>query len=387
MTQHPAPKHLPAADPAPADPARAYPAPAHPLLRQPLAPQFTQQLAEQQQALLAVLFPNAQNRRKLNIKKLANYTHIQPENSHDRVPTLDRGLQTYLANGEALAGRSLAASYPVVQQLLGEASFAALACAVWQAHPPVRGDIAQWGEQLAAFMQADAQLASEPYLPDVARAEWAMHQSASLADQAPQPASFALLTAPTGQDDPTALYLRLAPGTTLLPSRWPVAAIVQAHQTEAAPQAPEVPEAQETPDGSPTPAASAAQAQAAAGLAAVGQQIAALQAQPAPPPGRLPHTSLVWRSGHQPRLREALPGEAAFVAAVLQGQNLGKALDAAAQQHPVAQGASSSATLHHPAHPEAQGQAVFDPALFDLTHWLALAVQSGLLLGFARERC
>lgn len=362
MMQHPPRKH----------PALTHPKSSHPPLTQPSATEFTQQLAEQQQALLAVLFPAAQNNRKLSLKKLASYVHINLGNSHDVVPTLDRGLQTYLANGDALAERSLAASYPVVQQLLGEASFAALACAVWQAHPPVRGDVAQWGEHLAAFMQADAQLASEPYLPDVARAEWAMHQSASLADQAPQPASFALLTAPNGQDDPTALYLRLAPGTSLLPSRWPVAAIVQAHQTEAA---------QEAQDGPETPAASAGQALAAARLVAVGQQIAALQSQPAPPPGRLPHASVVWRCGHQPRLREALPGEAAFVAAALQGQNLGKALDAAAQHHPVAQAASNSEALDHPVHLETQGQPVFD-----LAHWLTLAVQSGLLLGFARER-
>lgn len=350
-----------------------------------------QTLAQQQQALLAVLFAGTPAERKLNIKTLANYAHIQLENTDEVPPTLDRGLQTYLANGEALAERSLASSYPVVRQLLGAASFADLACAVWQAHPPVRGDVARWGEHLAAFMQTDPQLASEPYLPDVARAEWAMHQSAGLDDHAAQPASFALLTAPFSGDDPTAdptvdptrLYLQLAPGTAVLASRWPVAAIVQAHQAQAARDGSEGQTGPMDEDGVDQEGLD--EFGVGARLAAVGQQIAALQVQPALPHGRLPHASIVWRSGYQPRLREALPGEAAFVAAVLQGHTLGQALDASAQHHPVAVAPSRPATLQDP---EIQAKPAFAAlAAFDLAYWLPMAVQSGLLLAFAREPC
>ena len=64
-----------------------------------------------------------------------------------------RGLKAYQSNGHALAERALRAAYPVVTQLLGDESFADLARALWHAQPPVRGDIACWGESLAVWTQ------------------------------------------------------------------------------------------------------------------------------------------------------------------------------------------------------------------------------------------
>ena len=249
-------------------------------------------LAAQQQALLAALLAHPDEGA---IESLA--VHL--------INTRARGLKAYQANGHALAERALQAAYPVLTQLLGEDSLADLARAFWHAQPPVRGDLALWGDGLAGFIQASEQLADEPYLPDVARVEWALHHSASAADQPGDPASFALLM----QHDPARLQLCLAPGCAVLPSAWPVVSIVSAH-LEATPS-----------------------------LEEAGQRLRAGVAE----------TALVWRAGLQPRVRDAVAGEAEFMAALLAGQSLSAALDAA-------------------------------PAL-DFNAWLPLAVHSQLLLG------
>lgn len=252
-------------------------------------------LAAQQQALLAALFQwPAQNAIK-NIADCANYTGA-------------RGLKAYQANGHALAERVLLAAYPVVAQLLGDESMADLARALWHAHPPTCGDLAQWGGALPEFVRHNAQLVDEPYLADVAAAEWALHLCVTAPDAEPNIASFALLA----EHDPSALTLRLAPGAALVCSAWPVADIIAAHPTH--------------PLGQPT-------------LAEVGQKLR----------DRVAQDAVVWRENLAPRLREAQPGEAALLSALLAGQSLGHALDAS-------------------------------PAL-DFGAWFPLAVNTGLVLG------
>lgn len=229
-------------------------------------------LAAQQQALLAALFDRPSIDAIKNIAAHARFTGV-------------RGLKAYQTNGHAAAERSVQAAYPVLTQLLGAESLCALARAFWHAHPPARGDLAQWGGGLAEFMQASDQLVDEPYLPDVARVEWALHCSASAPDQASDPASFALLM----QHDPADLQLLLVPGCAVVQSAWPVASILGAHLEQMPP------------------------------LAEVGQRLRAGVAEAA----------LVWRAGLRPRVREALVGEAAWINAHLGGCSLGAALDAA----------------------------------------------------------
>lgn len=140
-----------------------------------------------------------------------------------------RGLQAYQANAGALAERALAAAYPTVSQLLGEESFAALARVLWHRQSPLRGDIATWGGELADFIAHDPQLADEPYLPDVARLEWAWHQAASAADDDAAPQGLEQLATA----DPAGLWLRLRTGAALVRSPHPVLTIWLAHQSHA----------------------------------------------------------------------------------------------------------------------------------------------------------
>ena len=135
------------------------------------------------------------------------------------------GIDVYRANAHAHAERTLAATYPVVHALVGDEAHHALARALWHHHPPTRGDLAEWGGALAGFIEAQHDLAGLPWLGDVARVEWALHQAGRAPDARPDPASFGLLQ----QHAPEHLRAVLAPGTSLIESPWPVLSVIDAH--------------------------------------------------------------------------------------------------------------------------------------------------------------
>lgn len=137
-----------------------------------------------------------------------------------------RGLQVYQANRAVLAERTLASTYPVTCQLIGAESFEPLARYFWHEHPPVRGDMGQWGAELAGFLDAAPQLAGEPFLGDVARIEWALHCTATAADIVLDTSSFVLLSR---EDNAHPANLLLAPGSCTLESAYPVVSIINAH--------------------------------------------------------------------------------------------------------------------------------------------------------------
>lgn len=255
-------------------------------------------LATQQQALLAALFDWPPQQAALQLKAYATGAGADPE----------RGLKAYQANGHMLAERALRAAYPVVLQLLGGASFADLARAFWHACPPVHGDMALWGASLAEFMEQSAQLQGEPYLPDVARAEWALHRCAAASNCDANLSSLSLLTS----TDPQTLVLDLAPGAVAFSSAWPIASLMLAHL-----------------EHSPS-------------LEEVGAQLRS----------QTPQDVVIWRSGFQPRLRQALVGEVLLLHALQMGVAVEPALDAATG--------------------------------LDFSLWLPLAVQTGLVLGVSQ---
>lgn len=229
-------------------------------------------LAVQQQLLLDALltWPAGDA-----IKNIATYTQ----------DTRARGLKVYQANGHMLAQSSLQAAYPVVAQLVGDEGFADLARALWHAQPPTRGDVACWGDALADFLQSSVQMQDEPYLPDVARVEWALHRCASAPDAQPDLTTLALLTTL----EPEHVQLQLAPGCAVVRSAWPVASIVGAHL-----------------DGNPS-------------LQEAGAQLRRGEAQ----------DDVVWRTGLRPCSRLALVGEADALHVLLEGGSLAHALGAA----------------------------------------------------------
>ena len=197
-------------------------------------------------------------------------------------------LAAYRGNASAIAERALASAFPTVQQLLGDESFAMLARALWHHAPPQRGDLACWGDALPGWIERDAQLAEEPYLADVARVDWAVHTIEQAADVDPPAAGLALLA----EHDPRALRLRLRPGLTLVSSRWPVVTIWHAHRRADADR-----------------------------FAPVRAALAA---------GTAEH-ALIARSGWRAHVDALDAGDAAFTAALLRGESLGRALDEAGE--------------------------------------------------------
>ena len=141
-----------------------------------------------------------------------------------------RGLEAYRANAEALAERALSAVFATVQPMVGAENFQHLACEFWQAHPPLRGDMGEWGDQFPAWLDAHAAMARWPWLSDCARLDLALHHSERAADAVFDAASLALLES----TDPALLALQWMPGTALLRSRWPIATIHAAHRVDDA---------------------------------------------------------------------------------------------------------------------------------------------------------
>jgi hypothetical protein len=184
-----------------------------------------------------------------------------------------------------LAERALQSAYPVLAQLIGKESFADLARALWHAQPPVVGDVACWGKALSEFVRNIAQLQDEPYLPDVATIEWALHRCATAPDADAQVDTLALLTT----IDPDDLQLHLAPGCVVLHSPWPAASVVCAHLCQTRSFA----------------------------------EVGALLRRPAA------QNAVVWRAGFRPRVRLAQAGEAELLSTLLRVRSLADALEAA----------------------------------------------------------
>ena len=174
---------------------------------------------------------------------------------------------------------------PVIEQMVGPASFKALARDLWHHHPPGLGDLARWGASLPAFLATNPQLADSPYLSDVSRVEWALHRAAFEADVAPDPTSFARLA----DQDPETLALTLAPGVCTMSSQFPVASLVLAHL-----------------QGQPS-------------LAEATDRLRQRRAE----------TALIWRQGMKPRVMLCTAVAAALIAQLQSGSDVAHALDCA----------------------------------------------------------
>lgn len=135
------------------------------------------------------------------------------------------GLRAYRANSQAVAQRALAGTYPVLARLLGEQAMAALAGDLWRVDPPAKGDLAWFGAGMAVWLGQVEEFEDLPYLPDVARLEWAVHR----AQVAPDPPEAPVHLGPLA-GDPDRLIVHFAAGSAVVASPWPVFRLWQAHQ-------------------------------------------------------------------------------------------------------------------------------------------------------------
>jgi uncharacterized protein (UPF0276 family) len=190
-------------------------------------------------------------------------------------------LAIYRGNLSANWEKALSSAYPVIQQLVGDAFFGALARAYGKSHPSVDADLNRFGEHFSAFLAGFEHAAAYPYLPDMARLEWAVHQAHYAPDlPALGAADFAALTPPELE----ASRFQLHPACAIVALNWAVAGLWLAHR----------------PDGPPFPAEM-----------------------------RTPGCALVCRPGWQAQVHAIAPASQAALALLARGASFGAALDAA----------------------------------------------------------
>ncbi|MBL8260693.1 MAG: putative DNA-binding domain-containing protein [Candidatus Competibacteraceae bacterium] len=142
----------------------------------------------------------------------------------------ERRLAVYRNNVRHALLSVLEAAFPVVRQLVGAECFAATMLAFVARHPPGQPVLYRYGDRLPDFLADFSPLAEPwPWLPDVARLEWARNE-ALFAPEA-EPLTPARLAAVPPADLP-GWRPSLHPSARLLGSIWPVHAIWDAHQPE-----------------------------------------------------------------------------------------------------------------------------------------------------------
>lgn len=120
--------------------------------------------------------------------------------------------------------------YPVVERLVGEAFFAHAANRYLSRHRSRHGDLHAFGNQFATFLAGFGPAETLPYLPDVARLEWLIHESFHAADH--PPLALDRLAAIAAADLPRLRFV-LHPACRLLVSDFAVHLIWRANQPGA----------------------------------------------------------------------------------------------------------------------------------------------------------
>ena len=158
--------------------------------------------------------------------------------SGEKNSALDKALDTAHISAEGLIGiyrnnfrggltKALVLTHPVVEQLVGEDFFRAVCQDYIRKHLPQETNLDAYGTEFATFLETFEPAKTVPFLPDVARLEWAFHE----ASQAP--AARTLDVAAFETIDPERYFelrLILHPSVRLLTSRYPVLRIWEMHQ-------------------------------------------------------------------------------------------------------------------------------------------------------------
>ncbi len=142
-----------------------------------------------------------------------------------------RRLAVYRNNVVSSLIDALADTYPVTQQLVGSEFFRAMASVFVRQQPPESRILAHYGAALPAFVAGFAPAAPLPYLPDVARLEFARLRALHAGEA--EPISEAALTRALA--DPPALarsHLVWHPSLAVIESPHAVVSLWAAHQTE-----------------------------------------------------------------------------------------------------------------------------------------------------------
>ncbi len=140
---------------------------------------------------------------------------------------VDRRVAIYRANMVAAADKALSAAYPVIRQVVGDEFFHGLAREYQRGTPSASGDLNEFGASFAEFLARFEHTQSLPYLPDLARLEWAAHRAYGAADASDWDATTLAAVEPERQAD---LRFQWSPGLAVVASGYPIVRIWTIHQ-------------------------------------------------------------------------------------------------------------------------------------------------------------
>ena len=121
----------------------------------------------------------------------------------------------------------LATAFPATQRIVGETFFSTLAARFIVTAPPRVPQLSLYGDGFTNFLAGQDVAQQLPYLPDVARLEWARGESYFAADA---PSLNAARLAALSPDDMDHIALALHPATRLISSNYPIYRIWEVNQ-------------------------------------------------------------------------------------------------------------------------------------------------------------
>jgi hypothetical protein len=153
-------------------------------------------------------------------------SHVLSGLIQSHVGPASTGIRVYQNNARETFRLSLAASYPVIEVLVGAECFAGLASRYLGSHPSSDPDLQAFGDQFSAFLDECYSDSPYRYFADVARLELATEQVLLEREVAPLDAS-RLADIPAAELPE--LHLDLVPACRLVTSDFPILSIWRMH--------------------------------------------------------------------------------------------------------------------------------------------------------------
>ena len=135
----------------------------------------------------------------------------------------------YKGSITASLNRALREIYPVCNRLTGDDFFNAMGKEFMRVSPSHSADLANYGENFPEFLTDFKHVADLPYLPDVARLEWAWHRAFHAADETSLDTE---QLAGVQENDRGQIVFELSLSASLISSEYPIHHIWQVNQDD-----------------------------------------------------------------------------------------------------------------------------------------------------------
>lgn len=150
--------------------------------------------------------------------------------------TAAQRLQIYRNNSLISLTQALKTTFPALVRIVDERFFAFAADRFIRAQPPRQPRLAEYGADFADFLASFEPARTLPYLPDLARLEWAINQAYNAEDLPPLDVTKLATLAP---EDLPSLRLRLHPASRLIASPYAIDQLWRANCPSAAADEPQ----------------------------------------------------------------------------------------------------------------------------------------------------